>query len=199
MTNYILVTDGSIEDPHKSSTGGYGFRFSKIDEKGNKEFLFSGGGSEVNTTNNRMEITAIKEGLYAVSKYFDENGFKKDDNLIVISDSDLCVRTLTQYIFKWIKGMVDGIIYGSTKKPVINQDVILEAFKIICGLRELMRVHVFHIKSHLSIKNRQIDMDYFIKRNNCSITPELFNSIVAENELVDDLAYGYMKGTYKEL
>ncbi len=197
MTNYILVTDGSISD-RGVCDGGFGFRFSKIDENGKKELIFQGGGFSESVTNNRMEMMAIKEGAEKVFQYFREHPFNTNDNLIIISDSDLCVRTLTEYIFRWIKNLIksgnpDGTLIGSAKKPVLNQDIIKEAFKFIMTLKRMLKVHIFHIKSHLALKNRRLDMEYFVNRNNCSITIELFNSIVEENELVDKLAYNYMK------
>ncbi len=62
-TKIILYTDGScMPNP---GLGGFGFIF--IDPKTSKEWCVNGG--EVNTTNNRMEMTAVIEGLKFLKEY----------------------------------------------------------------------------------------------------------------------------------
>jgi len=78
MTETItLYTDGScMPNP---GIGGFGFIF--IDPKTNKEWCVNGG--ELNTTNNRMEMTAVIEGLKFLNKY---HNFKiYSDSMYVIN------------------------------------------------------------------------------------------------------------------
>lgn len=191
MTNFLLVTDGSISDKGVGQ-GGYAYRFSKVDEDGKKELIFQGGGNDVNTTNNRMELSAIIDGLMKVKEYLLVNfpGEKKD--VIVISDSDLCVKILSDYIYRWLKKIKDGVLYGSTNKPVANQDLVITAGKVLFVLRELCKPHFMHINSHIPKRELEQARQKFNEKNNCLVSLELFNSIVEENELVDKMAYNNM-------
>ena len=67
-------------------------------------------GSERQTTNNRMEITAAIEGLAML---------KERCEVEVITDSEYLLKGITQWIHGWKhKGWMT-----SAKKPVINQDL----------------------------------------------------------------------------
>ncbi len=83
INNITIYTDGScLGNP---GPGGYGV----IILKNNEIIKLSGGEKE--TTNNRMEMTAIIEAL----KYLHENKLSSND-IEIISDSDLIISTLTK-------------------------------------------------------------------------------------------------------
>jgi ribonuclease HI len=67
-------------------------------------------GGEPHTTNNRMEMTAILEGLKAL---------KAPCAVTIHTDSRYVIDGMTQWIFGWQKrGWIN-----SAKKPVINEDL----------------------------------------------------------------------------
>lgn len=69
---------------------------------------FSGG--ELNTTNNRMELTAAITALEALSR---------PCTVSVTTDSQYLVKGMTEWIFSWMKkGWVN-----SKKDPVLNRDL----------------------------------------------------------------------------
>jgi len=71
-----------------------------------KEFV----GGERHTTNNRMEMTAILEGLKAL---------KAPCEVTIHTDSRYVIDGMTQWIFGWQKrGWVNA-----AKKPVMNEDL----------------------------------------------------------------------------
>lgn len=67
-------------------------------------------GSEAQTTNNRMELTAAVRGLEAL---------KEKCGVEIITDSEYVKNGITQWIKKW---KANGW-KTSTKKPVVNQDL----------------------------------------------------------------------------
>jgi ribonuclease HI len=84
--------------------GGFGV----ILRAGNSEKELSGG--ELNTTNNRMELTAAIAALEALSR---------PCNVSVTTDSQYLVKGITEWIFSWMKkGWVN-----SKKDPVVNRDL----------------------------------------------------------------------------
>ncbi|TKI68587.1 ribonuclease HI [Sulfurimonas crateris] len=86
MKKITLFSDGSaLGNP---GPGGYGaiLRF------GNKEREISGG--EAHTTNNRMELLAVIEGLRAL---------KEPCNVEIISDSSYVVKGINEWLDGWIK------------------------------------------------------------------------------------------------
>ena len=67
-------------------------------------------GSEPHTTNNRMELTAVIQGLKAL---------REDCQVEVITDSEYVKNGIT----KWIHGWKRNGWRTSSKKPVMNQDL----------------------------------------------------------------------------
>lgn len=118
----IIYTDGSSRG--NPGRGGWGCVL--IAEHHVKEL----GGRENMTTNNRMELLATINGLQEVSRL----------SLVVSSEHDLIrttnneqritsveIHTDSQYVKKGMTEWIDGWIArgwkGSTKKPVLNQDL----------------------------------------------------------------------------
>ena len=86
MKNITLFSDGSaLGNP---GPGGYGV----ILRYGDNEKELSGG--EDHTTNNRMELMGVIEGLAAL---------KEPCNVEVISDSSYVVKGINEWLGSWIK------------------------------------------------------------------------------------------------
>lgn len=100
--NVELFTDGACSG--NPGPGGWGcvLRYGQHDKDLN--------GYEPDTTNNRMEITAVLEGLRAL---------KKPCTVLVTTDSKYVLQGATEWMKNWKKnGWKD-----SKKKPVKNQDL----------------------------------------------------------------------------
>lgn len=82
------------------------------------------GGKEENTTNNRMELTAILEAL----RLAESLGIKK---VLVHTDSSYSANAIS----KWLKGWVQNDWKTKDGKPVLNRD-ILECFYDLLDLIE---------------------------------------------------------------
>jgi len=76
------------------------------------------GNSRMETTNNRMEMTAIIEALRHIGEH---------DRITLYSDSNLCVRTLTEWATVWES---QGWRRGRAKSPVENLDLVQEAYSL---------------------------------------------------------------------
>lgn len=91
----------------------------------NQDEVIELGGSEDHTTNNRMELTGAIMGLREIG----DNRQQTADNS-KIKEVEVC--TDSQYVKKgmteWIDGWIKRGWKGSTKKPVLNQD-LWEALK----------------------------------------------------------------------
>jgi len=82
--------------------------FGAVLRAGSTEKELSGG--ELNTTNNRMELTAAIAALEALSR---------PCTVSVTTDSQYLVKGITEWIFSWMKkGWVN-----SKKDPVVNRDL----------------------------------------------------------------------------
>jgi ribonuclease HI len=75
-------------------------------------------GSEPETTNNRMELTAAIRGLSAI---------KESCEVEVITDSEYVKNGIT----KWIHGWKRNGWKNSSKKPVVNQDLWAELDRLV--------------------------------------------------------------------
>lgn len=93
-----------------------------------------GFGGNSNTTNNRMEISAIIQAL----KYFDMIG---SDEIKIVSDSAYCVNAINlNWIDNWVK---NGWISSSGSK-VKNEDLLKEVWEL-CNNKN---VQISHVKGH---------------------------------------------------
>jgi ribonuclease HI len=89
---YTLYTDGSCDD---KKNGGWA---SIILDKNEQQFTISD--KEVNTTNNRMEMIAIIEGLNWIYSSVEQR-YRKYINVVLYSDSVYCVNTIREWLDKW--------------------------------------------------------------------------------------------------
>ena len=97
-----IYTDGACSG--NPGPGGWGY---VILENGE---LHSGNGSERQTTNNRMELTAAIKALECA---------RKDESLHLYTDSTYLQKGITEWIVNWKKNNW----ITSSKKPVSNKDL----------------------------------------------------------------------------
>ena len=102
MKKIILFSDGSaLGNP---GPGGYG----AILRYGDKERIISGG--EEHTTNNRMELLGVIEGLRAL---------KEPCDVTIISDSSYVIKGINEWLEGWIKRN-----FAKVKNPDLWQEYI---------------------------------------------------------------------------
>lgn len=111
MKEVILYTDGACSG--NPGPGGWGALL--IWNGTEKEIS----GGELNTTNNRMEMRAIIEGLRAL---------KEKCHVKIHSDSALIINAFNQ---NWINNWQKKGWKKSNKKPVENQDLWNEMLKVM--------------------------------------------------------------------
>jgi ribonuclease HI len=114
VKNVQLITDGAcIGNP---GPGGWAciLRYG-----GRTRELF---GSEPETTNNRMELTAAIEGLRTL---------REPCEVEVVTDSEYLKNGITT----WIHGWKRNGWKTSAKKPVVNQDLWIELDELVSGHR----------------------------------------------------------------
>ena len=103
-----IFTDGSCSP--NPGPGGWG-----VVAVRDGEVLWTKRGSEVQTTNNRMELQAIIAALMHISE---------EEEAVIYSDSNLCVQTLTDWAVKWER---QNWTRGKGQR-VNNLDLVQEAF-----------------------------------------------------------------------
>lgn len=108
-----IYTDGSSRG--NPGPGGWGAIVTTPDE------VIELGGREDLTTNNRMELLGAIRGLQEISS---SSFSEKLASVEVLTDSQYVKKGMTEWIDGWIKRGWKG----STKKPVLNQD-LWEALK----------------------------------------------------------------------
>ncbi len=111
MKEVILYTDGACSG--NPGPGGWG---ALLIWNGTEKELYGG---EANTTNNRMEMKAIIEGLRAL---------KEKCHVKIHSDSALIINAFNQH---WITNWQKRGWRKSNKKPVENQDLWKEMLRVM--------------------------------------------------------------------
>lgn len=137
-----------------------------------------------NCTSNYGEMYAIFLAMNAIETFMNGSGLTKDDCIIeIISDSNLCVQSLNNWIYSWRKYMKDGKLYKKTGELVANQEIVQLAFKLL----HRNNAKIYHINSHITPKNLSKSFDKFC--NSYGLIPmEMFIKFTEYNEKVDKLA-----------
>lgn len=119
-----VFTDGSCEP--NPGPGGWGWVW--VDDG---EILAEGHGGEPDTTNNRMELTALIEAMQALPD---------DRDVVVYSDSQLCVKTINEWAPGW-----EARGWKRKGGPIKNLDLVK---KLLALARAKPRVELRWIRAH---------------------------------------------------
>ena len=172
MTILRIYTDGACSGNQSSkNTGGWG---AILEFGAHRKELFGG---EINTTNNRMELTAVIEALKVLNK--------ENQTIEIFSDSSYvsnCFRE--KWYIKWEKNNW----INSAKKPVDNKDL----WKELIELTRKHQVNFFRVKGHVNLDSASTNFDSlyekFMSWNGSRFTFEDFKYITAMNNRADELA-----------
>lgn len=124
MKKVILYTDGACSG--NPGVGGWG---AVLMFKGAEKRI---SGAEAETTNNRMEMTAVIEGLKCL---------KEPCEVDVYSDSAYTVNAFQE---GWIFGWEKNGFKKSDNKPVLNEDL----WRVLLGLTRVHKVKFIKVKGH---------------------------------------------------
>ena len=109
-----IYTDGSsLGNP---GPGGWGM----VVLQGEK-IIYEQGGCDKNTTNNRMELTAVIETLKYIIKHYKKN------NVTIFADSNYVLTGIQSWIHNWEKNGWRT----ANKKQVLNQDLWKELIDLV--------------------------------------------------------------------
>ena len=172
MTILRMYTDGGCKgNQSDENVGGWG----TILEFGEHQKELCGG--EINTTNNRMELTAVIEGFKAL---------KKDGQTVeVFSDSSYVSNCFRE---KWYESWERNNWRNAAKKSVENQDL----WKELLVLVRKHHVTFYRVKGHVNLASKSTNFDQlyakFTSWNGERFTFDDFKYITTMNNRADELA-----------
>jgi len=125
MQMFKIYTDGGFCNTQSKGIGSYAFIVLKYDES-KKDYveIDKNSGREFDTTNNKMELKAVFEGIGSLEKNAECNA--EEDEVTIVSDSMYVVKGSTEWVEKW-KEHEWKTLAG---KDVKNQDLWLKMLKI---------------------------------------------------------------------
>ena len=167
-----MYTDGACSgNQSRQNTGGWG----AVLEYGTHRKELHGG--EINTTNNRMELTAVIEGFAALKR----DGLPVD----VFSDSSYVMNCFRN---GWYKSWEKNGWKTSSGKPVENQ----ELWKALLALVRKHDVRFFRVKGHVDLSSSSTDSgklySKFTEWNGKEFTFDDFTHVTEMNNRADELA-----------
>lgn len=142
MNEYIIYTDGSCLGNGKEGARG-GWAFVCYNEK--KTTVAYGKGTEQNTTNNRMELTAAIMALSTFETYNPE----EEKQIILKSDSAYLINCWKQ---KWYKNWIKNDWVTSKKTPVENKELWLKLIPFF----ENPNITFEKVKGHSGVMGNEI-------------------------------------------
>lgn len=128
MTEWVLYTDGACQP--NPGAGGWAFVLRCADEEIIRR------GIVPRTTNNRMEMQAVIEGL----RYFILEIGTDENKLELVSDSKYLIQGITEWCGKWAN---NGWLKRD-ENPVLNQSFWRE----LLTLKETINLECTHVKGH---------------------------------------------------
>lgn len=173
MTILRIYTDGGCSgNQSEENFGGWG----AILEFGDVKKELHGG--EVNTTNNRMEMTALLEAFRALKK----EGLEIE----IFSDSSYLMNCFRE---KWYESWQKNGWKTSAKKPVENRELWEALLKETAHHK---KISFYRVKGHVNLSSKKTDFDAlyekFLEWNGVSFTFEDFKYITEMNNRADELA-----------
>lgn len=134
-------------------------------------------GSEKNTTNNRMEMTALLAALQAIKK--------ENQTIHVFSDSSYLMDCFRK---KWYVGWQKNGWKNASKKPVENQDL----WKQLLPFLDRHDISFYRVKGHVNLNSKQTDFNKlynkFVEWNGAQFSFEDFQYVTKMNNRADELA-----------
>ena len=134
-------------------------------------------GSEANTTNNRMELTAVISAFQALNR----DGV----TVQVFTDSSYVANCFRQ---KWYAGWEKNGWKNSKKQPVENQ----ELWQTLLALVRRHNVTFYRVKGHVNLESKSTNLNSlyqkFCQTNGPGFTYEDFLYITKMNNRADELA-----------
>ncbi len=133
-------------------------------------------GAMVNTTNNRMELTAVIEAFKAI---------KKDNQEIqVFSDSSYVMNCFRE---KWYESWEANGWKNKAKKPVDNQDL----WKELLALVRKHSVTFYRVKGHVNLNSKTTNFEELYKKflqwNGTKFSYQDFEYVITMNNRADEL------------
>lgn len=137
MKKFILWTDGSaLENGVPTSPAGYAYHIQEL-QNGKIVKEKTSGGGVLGSTNNRMEMTAVIEGLKKIRA-------KKTSTVTVKSDSNLVIKGITEWRSSWEERDFRG---------VKNEDLWRELYQEVDKFKN---ISFEHVKAHSGIRENEI-------------------------------------------
>lgn len=134
---FQLFTDGACQpNPGK---GGWAF---VVYPKAHPKKRVSHSGYAKQATNNRMEITAVLEGLKHIVKLSKNSG--DYPQITLYADS----RYVLQAIEFWIKGWSRNGWKRKNNKPLLNADLWKQIYKLLHDEKKVSITSCVHVKGH---------------------------------------------------
>lgn len=172
MNRFRIFTDGGAFK--KEDTEGFiGVSSYSIFKNDEEKPIIENTTVHKNGTNNFSEIFAIAKALENIFSYIKAADIGDDFIIEIYSDSLLCIKSLTVWIWNWLKNSKPGgILINSLKKKVANQELIKEAFYYLQQLKD--KCKIYFINSHQPEYNISNQYKKFKKVNNVDISLEDF-------------------------
>lgn len=169
----IYCDGGCSNNQEEKNLGGWGYLLEAVQD-GRILKTATGFGSAADTTNNRMEMTALIEALSALNR----DGL----HIEVYSDSKYVVNCFNEKWYEtwqrtnWKKGTVKNI----------------DLWQKLLALVEKHEITFLHVKGHINLEHPSTNVEKhyqaFNKTNDTEVSLEFFQHIVECNNKVDALA-----------
>ena len=134
-----IFSDASIVSKKDGFDGCYGAVAVVMDDIIDKTFR-----QVSDTTVNNCEVKGLRAAIDIACKYKDQF-----DYINIFSDSQISIFGLRDYIFKWKYNIHDHLLYTSSGKPAVNQEIFIECHNMLLYSGLYNKINLIHQSGHV--------------------------------------------------
>lgn len=187
-----IFSDASIIGSKKNFTGCYGVVAVCEDDVIDSLFRLVS-----HTTSNNSEIKGIRGAISIANKY--KYNFKQ---INIFSDSQISVFGLRDYIYKWRYNVNNGLLYGTSGSPIVNQEIFIESYYMLLDIINTVPVSIFHQSGHVDNRYDRLKeaANVFARSNNIkgNIDLNFIRYISTYNNYVDQTSRSILRRSNTE-
>jgi ribonuclease HI len=165
MKKLKIYTDGGCSP--NPGPGGWSYVIIEDGKDNITEF-----GGDTDTTNNKMELTAITKAL---------NSVQTPSDITIYSDSQYCVKGITSWLANWVKKDFK-VIRDRKKVAILNKELWLQ----IWDLMHYHQVKAYHVRAHSGITYNEMADELATKGRLVSIGVDVHEELHRNIENVSD-------------
>lgn len=174
-----VYTDSSLKNINGSSYVSFGYIIeSQIFNINISDYMIQEG------TISYGEMNAIYLAILKLEELLFLGIIPHNSNIILFSDSEFCVNSLTKWIYGWMKRRDENGYYIKSTGGYVAYQYLLDNI-ISCIIRSNMKINIFHTYGHVNDFNKVKKLQSKLRSDGLNMNRSMVKEVGSYNQLVD--------------